>query len=606
MSILSRIFNCYKESLDSSIRRYQEAYSLTSKNGLKFYNDFLNQLFVNYGELYAKQHTMNRILEKIQDYFEKDELQFVAIDGTCSADPFNDFMVFFAAAYGVRGKIKISNENKKLSYERWSMDQDVSLVAYVPVPYAESGDVTSFGNEEFVVDDTSKINLSRIHNRLMELAEIYLAYEMARSSTLTCPKLILMDLSLSSVLMSTDGYLDYTHLFGHPIGSRQLEKRDRLVVLSHPFNDTIGIPTVKEYRRWAYLVSLFTKNKGKKILFSELVEKTGVEKTEWIKSLKEGYARELFSYSEEEIIGKFDFSASWFDSVRLFEDFCERLFHKRESESLLYPVIENGFERLRWMSPEDISFLVSIGIRALIEECWSKKIMLIGIAKDSSSKFFSRNYIGVMREIGIFPKIDVGYLPWTDRTLLESISYQIDALTVPWAISEFDSVFMSLHLEDDDDKIRQIRGNRGFLINQERLFARSLAQFYKSQGKSKKLMGHVIFLDRLIDPIMDSQFIHNPDNPIIQGNKLGTICPMFFGTNKNLNYGQSIEIWLLNVLTRNLFPEVIGYPDPLHKADWGAKSVKKKVDRLIKSSEITFRTKPLQRTFRTIRDSAKR
>jgi hypothetical protein len=119
-------------------------------------------------------------------------------------------------------------------------------------------------------------------------------------------------------------------------------------------------------------------------------------------------------------------------------------------------------------------------------------------------------------------------------------------------------------------------------------------------------MGHVIFLDRLIDPKLDSQIINNSESPSITGDKLGTINPLFFGTNKQFNYGQAIEIWLLNVLTRNLFPEVIGYPDPLHKADWGAKTVKRKVDRLIKSSEITFRTKPLQRTFRTIRDSARR
>jgi hypothetical protein len=431
----------------------------------------------------------------------------------------------------------------------------------------------------------------------MELAEIYLAYEMARSPTLTCPKLILMDLSLSSVVMSTDGYLDYTHLFGHPIGSRQLEKRDGLVVFSHPFNDALGLPTAKEYRRWAYLVNFLTKNKGNPIRMADLIEKSGVEKNDWIRSLNEGYSKELFSYSNDEIVAKFDFSASWFDSVRLFEDFCDRLFHKRDADSLLYPVLEEGNKRLRWMSPEDISFLISIGIRALVEACWEKNIMLVGIAKDSSSKFFSRNYLGVMREIGKFPKIDVGYLPWTDRALLEGISYQVDSLTAPWAVSEFDSVFMSLHIEEDENKTRHIRGNRGFLINQERLFARSLAQFFKMQGKTKQLMGHVIFLDRLIDPKIDQQFINTSENPVITGSKLGKICPIYFGTNKQLNYGQAIEIWLLNVLTRNLFPEVIGYPDPLHKADWGAKSVKRKVDRLIKSSEITFRTKPLQRTF---------
>src|SRR5690606_9897234 len=125
---------------------------------------------------------------------------FVAIDGTCSADPFKDFMVFFAAAYGVRGKIGIETDPPKLSYERWSMDQDVSIVSYIPVPYAESGDISDVSFENFAVDDASKINLSHIHTRLMELSEIYLAYQMASASTLSTPQIILMDRSLSGVL----------------------------------------------------------------------------------------------------------------------------------------------------------------------------------------------------------------------------------------------------------------------------------------------------------------------------------------------------------------------------------------------------------------------
>jgi hypothetical protein len=116
-------------------------------------------------------------------------------------------------------------------------------------------------------------------------------------------------------------------------------------------------------------------------------------------------------------------------------------------------------------------------------------------------------------------------------------------------------------------------------------------------------MGHVIFIDRLIDPRLDSEFIRNLK---ITSAELGTISPAYFGTNQDINYGQAIAIWLLNVLTRNLFPEVIGYPDPLHKADWGAKSVKRRVDGLIQSSDIAFRGRPLSRLFRTLRDGQKR
>jgi hypothetical protein len=48
------------------------------------------------------------------------------------------------------------------------------------------------------------------------------------------------------------------------------------------------------------------------------------------------------------------------------------------------------------------------------------------------------------------------------------------------------------------------------------------------------------------------------------------------------------------------------YPDPLHKADWGAKTINKQVRALIESSTITFKADPLRRTFRDIRDSIRR
>ena len=603
MSIISRVFNSYKESLKNSLKRYENAYISNARNAYQFYENFLNRLFINYGSMYSNPHILNQLISKIEEYFQKREIPFVAIDGTCSRDPFSDFMVFFAAAYGVKGSIYVESQPPTLRYERWSIDQDVSLVAYIPVPYAEAGDVTdSIYQEEFVVDDRNKINLSNIHTRLMQLAEIYLAYQMAKSSTVTGPKLILMDLSLSGVLLSTDVGMEKIHLFGHPIGTRTLRKKDGLIAYAHPFNSILGVPSYKEYRRWTYIIRVLTERGRKPIDINNLVNDTGISKDEWIKSLNEPYAKELISICESKIHPNFDFSASWFDTVRLFEDLCDRLFHRRDPEALIYPIRENGTNRYRWMSPEDIAFLVAVGLRALIEICWERNIMLLSITKDSATKYFSKNYIGVMREIGVFPKVQVGCLPWTDRTLLESIACQVDDLSCPWAITEFDSVFMTLHVEEKNGQ-RTIRGVRGNVVNQERLFARSLAQFFHRKVKATPLMGHVIFIDRLLDPKLDRGFLNRPT---ISSPELGIIHPVFFGTNQNMNHGQAIAIWLLNVLTRNLFPEVIGYPDPLHKADWGAKSVKRRVDKIIKSSEIAFRSHPLSRLFRTIRDSRRR
>jgi hypothetical protein len=451
MSIISRIFDSYKDALQHSQGRYENAYLNNARAALQFYQDFLHQLFIHYGRMFSNPHSLNQIITKLEGYFQERRIHFVAIDGTCSRDPFSDFMVFFAGAYGVKGCIHIESQPPSLQYERWSMNQDVSLVAYVPVPYAEAGDITDAAYEEqFIVDDDSKINLSSIHTRLMQLAEIYLAYQMARSSTLEGPKLILMDLSLSSVLMSTDVGMDQIRLFGYPIGTRRLEKPDGLVIYAHPINSKLEIPTAKKYRRWTYLVRVLTENGGQPVNIDDLVSQTGISRNEWEKSLNEPHAKMVTRLQNDQILPAFDFAASWFDSVRLFEDFCDRLFHRRDPEALIYPIRDGETARYRWMSPEDISFLVAIGLRALIEACWEREIMLLSIAKDSSTRYFSRHFIGAMREIGVFPTVQAGGLPWTDRVLLESIACQLEDLTAPWAITEFDSVFMTLHVAQDD------------------------------------------------------------------------------------------------------------------------------------------------------------
>ena len=82
--------------------------------------------------------------------------------------------------------------------------------------------------------------------------------------------------------------------------------------------------------------------------------------------------------------------------------------------------------------------------------------------------------------------------------------------------------------------------------------------------------------------------------------------PMFIKNNEITNVGQSIMIFILNILTRNLYPEVIGYPDPLHKADWGAKSLQKKIQPIISASSQYLKKNPLNQTFRDLRKLSRR
>jgi len=605
MSIISNIFDRYRQALNHSQNRYEDIYRQNAAHAEQFYNDFLHSLVVHFAEKRTDLAWRESIALYLDQFFTRRDVDFVAVDGTCSKDAFQDFLVFFGGAYGVKGQISLVGESKRVRYKKWSMDEDVSMVAYVPVPYAEVGD--ALGTEEnFSLSEVDKIDLSNIHTRIMQLAEIYLAYQLAKSSTIDRPRFILMDLSPSSVMMSTDVGMDNINLVSEKGANTGLSKADLAIAYSHPVSSSLGIPSAKKYRRYSYLVGKFHAGGMNNISLAELVQDTGISANDWRDSVNESTAKLIFELAGDTIHPLVDVRESWQKVIRFFEQVCARIFQSRGTESaeaLLYEVRTTAGNRVRWMSLNDIAFLVTIGIRALVEECIERNIYLVGIVKDSSSRYFSRHYYGVMRHLGIYPTIPVAPLPFTDRTLLESIAFSIDDIKSPWSTIEFDSCFMTLHLASNEQNQEYLSGMRGNIINQERLFARSLAQFFLQKSKPSPLAGHVIFIDRLLQPAWDVDK-HLPS--AINTQPLGQVNPFWVQNRDTVNLGQEINMFLLDILCRNLFPEVIGYPDPLHKADWGAKSMRRRVDRLIKSSEISFRGKPLSRLFRTTRDSAGR
>lgn len=73
-----------------------------------------------------------------------------------------DFVIFFGGAYGAKGLVRLKSAPPVVQYERWDTNRDVSLVAYLPVPFASIEDVTNADVQEtFVVSDHDRVNLTR-------------------------------------------------------------------------------------------------------------------------------------------------------------------------------------------------------------------------------------------------------------------------------------------------------------------------------------------------------------------------------------------------------------------------------------------------------------
>jgi hypothetical protein len=615
MSKISDISRQYHSALAMSQDQYEDLYRQRATATKEFYNIFFKNLVLNFADRFEQDRFRARLQEIIERYSGTNNLQFIAVDGTCKKEVFSDLITFFGGAYGAKGELTLSGGKHQLSYKRWSLDHDVSMVAWVPVPFARLEEISPARGEEFLVTEEERINLSSVHVQVMQLAEIFLAYNSVTSSRLDAPHILLMDLSPSSVLASVATVQENIGLEGYPYDRRSLAKADITIALAHPFSESLGIPAPKKMDLYRMLVAELHQKPDSPLNLRAMAEKTGTSEEDLKRAAEFLVRRGVLS---RPAIGRSGHSPrinareSWAYVKEFFQNICSRLFIQKDPSALQYEAADSeGVMRRRWMAPDDLGFLIAVGMRLLIEACWERKVLLYGIVKDSSSAYFTRNFLGVSLETDFHPELknlEVGTLPWTDRIFCEMLPLIDDGLRAPWSTTEIDSAFMTLHRErDPGTNATRVAGVMGRIVNQERLFAKSLAQFFLKRDKSTPLMGHVVFLERLLTSAWDlPKSNQGPAEISINSNILGKIEVFAWRDKDHTNIGQWVMMYLLSVLTRNHFAEAIGYPDPLHKADWGAKTIGRSVGNVISSSNQLLASRPLSRTFRDIRDSARR
>ena len=609
MSKASEISTAYRDALNVGRDQYNELVSERISAAEDFYTQFLSTQITQFKDRFNSQRARDRLQEEIERALGTRRLQFIAIDGTCRKEQFSDMLTFFGGAYGARGELDLDAGDHRVHYKRWSLDLDVSMVAWVPVPFARLEEIQPQEGEQFLATNDEETNVANVHTQIMQLAEIFLAINTITSSALDSPHLVLMDLAPSSILANVAQAQDKVGLVGYPYDRRSLTKADIAVAYALPVDGKFGIPSSKVMDRHRTIIATLLKEPSKPVDLNAIAQSYDVDIAGLRRALNWLSKRGILDQNGVPLV---NVRESWDYTKALFQNICKRLFLEKDPTALQYETSDDlGRERKHWMSSNDLNFLIAVGMRMLIEASWDRKVLLYGIIKDSASRYFGRNYLGVVLETGFHPKlrnITVDILPWTDRMLCEALPRFDTGLHAPWATIEFDSAFMTLHREHNDETGHtQVGGVMGRIVNQERLFMKSLGQFFISREKKGPLMGHVVFIERLVQPFFDSPGVDgSPESVSIETVELGQIRPFAWRDAEHRNRGQTVMMYLLSVLTKNHFAEAIGYPDPLHKADWGAKSVGRWVGKTIDSSTKVLSSNPLSDTFRTTRDFAGR
>ena len=473
MSKLSDIFKGFEASLRVGQQRNEELYLQHQSVVQELYDLQLKELVKSWKKEFESPSRLIKIHEHIRAFFGRDEITFVAIDGTCRAEETTEFLLFYAGAYGAKGSLNFNDNPPILKYNKWSLEQDVSVVAQVPIPYAELQDIQE-NSDPFAVSDTEKINLSGLHTLLMQLSEVYLAYNTVTSSQTDSPKLVLLDNLISSSIASNMIRPEDVRMIGSYWDSRHLKLEDVLIALSHPYNEDLKIPTFKKFRQETGLLRALERKAGK-INLKELANEEKLKLEDFNKVIKNLIKHKLVTYDEEKFtltwISNIAIDRSWDYVKGLFQQVCKKLFYKKDPSALIYCIEQEETRQERWMSPSDIKFLIGLGLRMLIEECWDRNILLVGIAKDSSASYFTKNFLGVMKFLNIYPNLQQlkNRPPSTDRISLEIIPLLDEKIEAPWSTIEFDSIFMTMFVEKNEEGKSKLSGVRGDILAPERI-----------------------------------------------------------------------------------------------------------------------------------------
>ncbi|MCP1662465.1 hypothetical protein J2T61_001145 [Methanocalculus sp. AMF5] len=597
MSEISKIYGQYQTSLKNSQMEYEDRIHYYAKEIQKRHDLLLKNHIISYSNYFSNQINRIELKNLAEKFFETSDIPFVAIDASCHKQQSSDFLSIYGGAYGSKGTVSLSSGEGKIKYQRWEMNKDVSMVAFVPIPpdvmHVEDDDSDDVPQ---VLSDTEVGELSSLHTKIMQLAEIYLAYSLANSG-IDRPRLILIDNSISGIMGNTSFSPDRVKMIKGDFDGESLSKADLQIALAHPINLSMNVPSSKRFQPHFRLIAEATEQSKKTISQNDIKD---------FAFFKEGATtlQDLGAGTYNEQIKSFTFQIdprrSWSKTKVIFENICEKLFRDKDPNAMMYKL--SNKDKQEYFTVRDIVFLTGVGIRALIELCWRRKILLIGVVKDSSTKFWYRNYLGTFCHREKQDVIDHYKIPLTDRSIIELLPNIDTSILAPWGTVEFDSCFMTLHAEKEanEDKwtVKGYHTARGLEVTRpERLFLRSLMQFFLSEDKN--IVSHAIFIDRLAYPGWD-------DKDALEFNietSFGIMKPLLYTSNEKIPRLQLLSMYLMSVLVRNHFPEALGYPDPLHQADWGAKSLKKNVLGLLKSSEWAFKSRPLSKTFRNIRES---
>ena len=581
-SQISRISNILLRGVERQLTDYRNRFS-----SIEEMNDFISKLLVT-------DLNLEKAYNTAVDFFGSDRIRFAAVDGTEYSRRLFDFILFFGGAYAANGEIQFHKDSKPtVDYHTKLIEEGRGISSCVPVYINEVPEIdqTFFSEgddpEGLLTQPLSEQEIadnSQIANWIMTFAEYYLAYLLVTDPN-DPVKILFLDRSLSgtqrAIAKETSKKTYWEKkcaILGFKVNGEPIDKNDLFIGRYRVLNPKLGLPPARgDFLRHSMILLL--EGKDSPLTLKQICEELGIKDSE----REEKVGRYLNSLVREDIILKSHskyrinprYRNSWDRISKMVRTLGERIFREdiEESAASSKMIIDHEDGTSQYLSTLDIAFLTLFCFYMLIEECWKRKVLLLGITKDTAASDFKNHFIPVCSNCNLFgctvsPEC-FSNLPNTDRMLLQSFSFNCsDTLHPPWSLIEYDSAFTTI-VPDHDRGPWYVRGARKNKITMERLFLKTYIQLQEAEHDSK-LRSNVLLIDRLAYPEYDMRK-ENIENfhQIYVGEEPVNIFVM--KSEGNGNELQNLTLVILGATTTATIPEVFGHNKPLFIADNVAK-----------------------------------
>lgn len=584
-------------SLSGTIRRTSDVLRLGAATQVSDYEQRFSSLKNLYPDLLLDFVRTNfdhgQVCKTVKEFFGTSTVRFAGIDGTMYSRPLFDLVIFFGGAYAATGTVTFDQkELPKITYDLKNLQQSAGISSVVPIYVNEipeidqafyegqrSGDV----NPNKPLTDQSIIDNATVAIWIMTFAEFYLAYKLAIDPKQDI-RVILLDRSLSveraSLIYDTakrETWKTRCSLIDYKFGEQEpLDINDLTIARQCVCNEALGLPPPRGDYLGHAIIQL-VKEKGP-LDEKQLLEKLKIDDEKRTRRAKRSLKRALESQILIEQNGVYALNTRYKDVLervkKLVVNLGEKFFCSDESAktSSIMKIIKDGKEQ--WLTTIDIAFLTLFTLHMLMEECWKKHILLIGITKDTAARDFKRQLIPIMQNEGLLKasvsKVDFEKLPNTDRMILQSTSVlNPEEIIPPWSLIEYDSAFRTM-IPDFQNRKGFVSGAIKNRIGLEKTYIKTYIQL--AQAKSDPILrSNVLLIDRLAYPEFDCK----PDNlSTFQSEFGGATEPVqvILFKNKNVpNRLQDLIMTMLVAMSPTSIPEAFGHNKPLFIADKIAK-----------------------------------